>query len=56
MKHMRQLLKLLQLNKKETHAKVLTREDLEKKAVEGAKRAVRDYRDVFGRLADDDRT
>lgn len=35
---------------------ILTREDLEKKAIEGAKKAVREYRGVFERLAEYDRT
>ncbi|GEM_PF-2527583 len=34
----------------------LTREELEKKVVEGAEKAVREYRRVFERLAEYDRT
>ena len=35
---------------------VLRREQLEKRAVEGAKKAVREYRRVFERLSEYDRT
>jgi len=40
---------------KERSVKILKREELEKKAVEGAKKAVQEYRHVFERLAEYDR-
>ncbi len=39
-----------------TPAPSLKREELEKKAVEGAKKAIKEYRQVFERLAEYDRT
>ncbi|MBI3589628.1 MAG: hypothetical protein HY093_04435 [Candidatus Liptonbacteria bacterium] len=56
---MKKLIKFLQpkkMEKKRLLVSPIEREELEKKAVEGAKKAVKEYRRVFERLAEYDRT
>lgn len=48
--------KIIKIFSKDHNNKKLSREELEKRAIEGAKRAVKDYRRVFERLAEYDRT
>ena len=49
------LFRFLKKQNKPVQKAIPTREELEKKVVEGAKKAVQDYRAVFERLAEYDR-
>jgi hypothetical protein len=54
---MKKIVKFFKKDKKEKKTQpVLKRADLERKAVEGAEKAVQEYRRVFERLAEYDRT
>lgn len=53
---MKKLLQLFKRDHKKKEEPTQERAELEKKAVEGAKKAVKDYRRVFERLAEYDRT
>lgn len=52
---MRKIIEFFKREKQEKSRPPLGREELEKKAVEGAKKAVKEYRRVFERLAEYDR-